>query len=182
MAREIRFITGNANKLADVQAILAPTGITVKSVPLDLPEMQGTIEDITTDKCRRAAELVGGPVLVDDTSLCFKAMNDLPGPYIKWFLQALGPEKLHLMLEGFPDKRAEAVATLGYCAGPGSDPVLFQGRVAGRMVAARGTTKYGWHCCFEYEPVGLTFAEMDDADKHEISHLRKALDQFTAWL
>lgn len=25
---------------------------------------------------------VGGPVLVEDTCLCFKAMNDLPGPYM----------------------------------------------------------------------------------------------------
>jgi hypothetical protein len=25
---------------------------------------------------------INGPVLVEDTCLCFKAMNDLPGPYM----------------------------------------------------------------------------------------------------
>jgi len=56
--RELNFITGNKNKLAEVAAILEPTGIILRNQALDIPELQGTIEQITTDKCRRAAELV----------------------------------------------------------------------------------------------------------------------------
>ncbi|KAF5574017.1 Ham1 family [Fusarium pseudoanthophilum] len=82
MMTEINLITGNANKLADIKAILAPTGITVRNQSLDLPEIQGSIEEITIAKCRTAAEMVGGPVVVDDTALCFNAMNGMPGPYI----------------------------------------------------------------------------------------------------
>lgn len=106
----------------------------------------------------------------------------MPGPYIKYFLEALRPEKLHLLLAGFSNKRAQAVATLGYSVWPGREPVLFQGRVDGEIVAARGTLKYGWHACFEYGEAGLTFAEMDDADKHEISHLGRAMDKLVSWL
>ncbi|KAK9771554.1 putative Inosine triphosphate pyrophosphatase [Seiridium cardinale] len=173
--KEVNLMTGNANKLADIRAILGPQGILVKSQALDLPEIQGTIEEITIAKCRRAAELVRGPVLVDDTALCFEAMNGMPGPYIKFFLEAVGPEKLHLMLAGFSDKRAQAVATLGYSEGPGHEPVLFQGRVDGTIVPARGTLRYGWHACFEYPGTGQTFAEMDDEEKHRISHLGEAM-------
>jgi inosine triphosphate pyrophosphatase len=57
--KEINLITGNANKLADIKAILGPIGILVKNQAIDLPEIQGSIEEITTEKCRRAAELVG---------------------------------------------------------------------------------------------------------------------------
>lgn len=108
-------------------------------------------------------------------------MNGMPGPYIKYFLESLGPEKLHLMLAGFDDKSAQAVATLGYCWGPGHEPLLFQGRADGRIVPARGTLRYGWHASFEFA-TGQTFAEMEDAEKHKISHLGKALDKLARYL
>lgn len=55
--RELNFITGNHNKLAEVKAILGDT-VSLKSQALDLPEIQGTIEEISTDKCKRAAQAV----------------------------------------------------------------------------------------------------------------------------
>jgi inosine triphosphate pyrophosphatase len=54
---ELNFITGNANKLAEVRAILGNT-VQLKNQNLDLVEIQGTMEEVSTDKCRRAAELV----------------------------------------------------------------------------------------------------------------------------
>lgn len=63
--RALHFITGNANKLAEVKAILAaadtPVDLTSRSV--DLPEIQGTIEEITKDKALRAAEAVSDALL-----------------------------------------------------------------------------------------------------------------------
>ena len=53
----VNFITGNANKLREVKAILEPA-IQVGSQELDLIEIQGTVEEVTLDKCRRAADLV----------------------------------------------------------------------------------------------------------------------------
>ncbi|KAL8945124.1 MAG: hypothetical protein Q9211_000336 [Gyalolechia sp. 1 TL-2023] len=78
---KLHFITGNKNKLAEVQAILGDT-VPLESQSLDLVEIQGTIEEISKDKCRRAAAMVGGPVLVEDTCLCFNALKELPGPYM----------------------------------------------------------------------------------------------------
>ena len=56
--KELNFITGNKNKLAEVQAILAETPVKLQSQAVDLVEIQGTIEEISTDKARRAAEAV----------------------------------------------------------------------------------------------------------------------------
>jgi inosine triphosphate pyrophosphatase len=50
---------------------------------IDLPELQGEPEDVSREKCRLAAEKVGGPVIVEDTSLCYNALGGLPGVYIK---------------------------------------------------------------------------------------------------
>jgi len=46
----------------------------------------------------------------------------------KWFLEALGHEGLNDLLAAFPDKSAQAVCTFAYCAGPGHEPIIFQGR------------------------------------------------------
>ena len=56
--KELNFITGNKNKLAEVQAILSETPVKLQSQAVDLVEIQGTIEEISTDKAKRAAEAV----------------------------------------------------------------------------------------------------------------------------
>ncbi|KAF2795293.1 hypothetical protein K505DRAFT_324137 [Melanomma pulvis-pyrius CBS 109.77] len=177
--KQLNFITGNKNKLAEVQAILDGV-IELRNKNIDLVEIQGTVEEVVTDKCRRAAEAVNGPVLVEDTCLCFRAMNDLPGPYIKWFMLSLGPLQLHKMLDGFEDKTTQAVCTFAYSEGPDHEPVLFQGKTEGKLVASRGSTVFGWDSCFEYE--GKTYAEMEKSEKNKISHRGKALEKLQEWL
>lgn len=96
------FVTGNPNKILEVNAILG-NSVHVRSLALDIPEIQGTLEEIARDKCRRATEIVvdihstlsfggfanhitswqvDGPVIVEDSALEFNAMNKLPGPYV----------------------------------------------------------------------------------------------------
>lgn len=55
--KQLNFITGNQNKLSVVKAILGST-VDLQSQALNLVEIQGTIEEISADKCRRAAEAV----------------------------------------------------------------------------------------------------------------------------
>ncbi|KAK0663988.1 inosine triphosphatase [Cercophora samala] len=174
----VNFITGNANKLSEVKAILEPA-ISVTNQSLDLPEIQGTLEEVTIEKCRRAADLIGGPVLVEDTCLCFDSLRGLPGPYIKWFLEKLGHEGLNNIIHAYEDKGAKAVCTFGYSAGPGHEPILFQGITQGKIVPARGPSNFGWDPIFEYE--GKTYAEMDKAEKNKVSHRGKALAKLQEW-
>ncbi|KAI9508131.1 Ham1-like protein [Russula earlei] len=179
------FVTGNAGKLREVREILAqPEGapIDIESRDLDLPEIQGTTQEIATEKCRRAAELIGGPVITEDTALCFAAMNGLPGPYIKFFLRELGHEGLNRMLDGFPTRSAWALCTFAYSAGPGTQPVLFEGRTDGKIVPARGPSKFGWDPVFEAEDTSLTYAEMEATQKNAISHRGRALQKLRAYL
>jgi inosine triphosphate pyrophosphatase len=55
--KTLNFITGNRNKLAEVRAILGSV-ITVENEAVDVPEIQGTIEEIAKEKCRHAALVV----------------------------------------------------------------------------------------------------------------------------
>ena len=60
MPPQLVFVTGNANKLREVQAMLGGT-VDMINKSVDLPELQGTIEEVTLDKARRAAEAVPPP-------------------------------------------------------------------------------------------------------------------------
>ncbi|KAL4398943.1 nucleoside triphosphate pyrophosphohydrolase Ham1 [Malassezia pachydermatis] len=171
MSRVITFVTGNKNKLREVKAILEKSGDTawtLESRELDVPEVQGNTQQVALAKCRAAAKQLNGPCLTEDTALCFQALQGLPGPYIKDFLQKLGLDGLNTLLAGFDDKRAEAVCTFAYCEGPESEPIVFEGRTPGRIVPPRGPTHFGWDPVFEVEGRGKTFAEMDGAEKNEV--------------
>lgn len=60
-ATNLNFITSNPNKLLEVEAILGGAEVVLKSQRLALTEIQGSIEDITRDKCKRAAAAVKLP-------------------------------------------------------------------------------------------------------------------------
>lgn len=197
--KEIIFVTGNKNKLREVNQILGPVlpnGWTIVNTPIDLPEIQESDPvEVTRAKCleaaKQVAEMNGGrpvPVITEDTSLCFDALGGLPGPFIKWFIQKMGTAGLPRLLAGFEDKGACALCTFAVCMGHGQEVVIFQGRCPGSIVdTPRGSSGFGWDPIFQptdgqKEGAPLrTFAEMG-ADKNAISHRKKALDALEKWV
>ena len=75
----INFVSGNKNKLKELNEIFQEhfTDIQIKQLDIDLPELQGLPEDIVKGKLKLALEQaknLQGPVLVEDTSLCFNLL------------------------------------------------------------------------------------------------------------
>ncbi|KAI0232389.1 Inosine triphosphate pyrophosphatase [Lamellibrachia satsuma] len=178
-SKSIVFVTGNAKKLEEVVQILGKTfPYQLTSKKIDLPEYQGEPDDICISKCKEAAKLIKGPVIIEDTCLCFNALHGLPGPYIKWFLDKLKPEGLHRLLEGFEDKSAYARCTFAYSSGnPKDEILLFEGRTEGKIVKPRGCNDFGWDPCFQPDSFEETFAEMSKETKNSISHRYRALEK-----
>ena len=81
------------------------------------------------------------------------------------------------MLDSFPTRAAWALCTFAYSAGPGTEPVLFEGRTDGKIVPARGPPKFGWDPVFEAEDTGLTYVSCScaatDGDQNTIFQLRR---------
>lgn len=179
MSKTIVFVTGNAKKLEETIEILGKDFTRkLTSKKFDLPEYQGEADDICISKCQAAAAIVKAPVLVEDTCLCFNAMNGLPGPYIKWFHDKLGPDGTHKMLDGWEDKSAEAVCTFAYSSGKPEDPVLlFKGRTQGTIVSPKGSRDFGWDPIFQPDGYTQTYAELPEALKNTISHRHSALQK-----
>lgn len=182
----ITFVTGNAKKLKEFQAIIGDDSIRNQSV--DLEEVQGSIKDISTKKAIAAAEVIKGPVLVEDTCLVFNALSkpelELPGPYIKWFVESVGVENLPRLLAGFEDKSAQTVCTFAFTEGPGKEVKLFQGITEGKIVEPRynGEEVFGFDPIFEPTGFSQTFGEMDKSLKNTISHRYRALEKVKEFL
>ena len=90
--------------------------VKAKQLNIDLPKLQGLPEDIVKSKLKIALEKsknLKGPILVEDTSLCFNAYGGLPGPYIKYFLKAIKQEGLYNMACVFDDHSAYVQSIFG---------------------------------------------------------------------
>lgn len=103
------------------------------------------------------------------------------GLFGQWFLDAVGPKGLYTMLAGFESKKARAVCTFGYSAGPGDKVIFFQGVEAGLIVEPRGASGFGWDPIFQPDDGnGKTYAEMSAEEKNAISHRGRALKKVAA--
>lgn len=125
--------------------------------------------------------MVKEPLITEDTCLCFNALNGLPGPYIRSFADKLGIEKIPRLLDGFRDKSAYALCTLGYF--DGKEMRLFQGRVDGVIVEARGREDaFGFDLIFQPDGHGGTFGDLDPSIKSQISHRSRAVTAFADYI
>tara|TARA_B110000967_G_C18706700_1_gene470603 strand:- start:180 stop:758 length:579 start_codon:yes stop_codon:yes gene_type:complete len=181
----ITFVTGNINKLNEVKAILigeTGRGLNIVNKKLDLPELQGEPEFVAREKCRLASIEVEGPVLSEDTSLCFNALGGLPGVYIKWFVAKIGLTGLNNLLEAYEDKSAYVQCIFAYSPGPNAQPILFVGRCNGTIIKQRGENGFGFDAIFLPDGETETFAELPSSRKNIISHRAIALQKVKEFL
>ena len=174
--RKVTWVTSNVGKLKEIREILGSIGVEIVNQAIDLPELQlSTSDEVAIYKAKEAAKRVNGPCLIDDTALHFTALNGLPGAYIRAFTDKLKPFQLAKLLDGFEDKSAVCTCSIGYCAGPDAEPVVFSGRVEGEIVSPRGSDGFGFDPIFQPKGHNKTYAEMSLEEKNTLSHRYLAL-------
>ena len=175
------FITGNQNK-ADYLAQML--GIPLDHKKLDLDELQSmSLETIVEHKVKQAYALVQAPVLVEDVGLGFEALSGLPGPFVKYYVDAPdGLEKMCRMLDSFEDRKATAECVFGYYDGEHLE--LFRGGLTGTIASSpRGENGYGWDRIFEPEGYGgKTRAELTPSDDAKTYATIKPFDALRTFL
>lgn len=171
---KIYFVTGNKNKLKEVQMIWPE----IEGLELDLKEVQELEpKNILEEKLEEAKKYKPNTCLmVEDLSLEIDGMNGLPGPLIKWFLKSVGREGVYKMAKMFGNQEAIARVTLGFVDKNGENK-YFEGIVKGKIVEPRGESDFGWDPIFIPEGFDKTFAEMGAEEKNKISHRKIALEK-----
>merc|ERR1712018_206179 len=72
---------------------------------LDIVEPQlNTIEEIALHKAKVAYKKLNEPVIVQDSGLVIKSLNDFPGPYTKYVSQTIGCKGILKLLVGHTDR------------------------------------------------------------------------------
>jgi non-canonical purine NTP pyrophosphatase (RdgB/HAM1 family) len=166
------FISGNQHKIDRLERSL---DIHLEHHKMDLDEIQSADPKVVIEhKVRQAYEVLQAPVLVEDTSLFLNALAGLPGPLVKFFVDAPnGLENMCRMLDGFSDRSAYASAVYGYYNGTKLE--FFAGHLDGQIANhPRGAGGYGWDAIFEPTGYnGLTRAELNETDDSQTYGLIK---------
>lgn len=156
---DVTFITGNVNKARYFSQLV---GQAIAHQAVDTPEIQSLdLHEVVIHKARTAYAAIQKPVLVEDTSLIINSLGRLPGTFIKWFMEELGPEKICRLADASPDRSAIAGAAFAYYDGERSEVIMSE--LAGRIAETpAGDTGFGWNPIFS--PVGQdkTLGEMDE--------------------
>jgi XTP/dITP diphosphohydrolase len=182
-----RFVLASANpdKVAEIEAILAPAGVELVPRPADVPEVDETGDTLLENARLKAAALVaatGLPAVADDTGLAVDALGGAPGVRSSRYAgpaatYADNVAKLLAALDGLPDGRRTArFETVALARFPDGSEVAATGAVEGRIATgARGDAGFGYDPVFvPLEGDGRSFAEMDAGEKHALSHRGRA--------
>jgi non-canonical purine NTP pyrophosphatase (RdgB/HAM1 family) len=157
---QITFITGNVKKAEYLEKYL---GFKVVHLKLDLDEIQSLdLFEIVEHKVKQAFNITKSPVIVEDVALTFLEMGNLPGPFIKFFLQEMSEEKICELPKR--DRRARASCVFGFY--DGSVLELLEGHLDGKVAEfPRGENGYGWDRVFEPDGYGgRTRAELNEVE------------------
>jgi non-canonical purine NTP pyrophosphatase (RdgB/HAM1 family) len=164
-ASQLYFITGNAGKFREIQAVLPA----IEQLSLDLDEIQSLrSQDVIEHKLAQAAASHAGSFIVEDTSVGFACIHGLPGTLIKWFLDTLGAAGLADLVLRYPDHRATVLTTIGYRDEAGHIH-YFTGEYSGQVVEPRGNGGFGFDPIFVADGQTKTNAELSSAEKIAIS-------------
>lgn len=183
---EIILATGNAGKVAELQAMLAPVRcIPQKSLGIkDVPETGISFIENALIKARHASSEAQKPALADDSGLVVPALEGAPGIFSARFAgpDATDAQNIALLLNRMHLLEGNARAAFFYCAivivrhAKDPTPLVATGVLHGVIAdAPRGSQGFGYDPVFIVPGHHLTAAELAPGVKNTISHRARAL-------
>ena len=184
----------NAGKLAELQAMFAPLGLTlVRQSELGIGQAEEpfrTFVENALAKARHAARASGLPALADDAGLCVDAFDGEPGVDTAFYATRFGYPKgdasnvraLLEQMQGITRRRAALVSTLvALRRADDPEPLIASGRVTGEIThAPRGAGGFGFDPVMFIPELGQTFAELPAETKNAYSHRGRAATAMVA--
>ena len=188
--KTIVLATSNRGKLAEIQSLLADSGLTLLTQGelgvADAIEGGQTFIENALIKARHACSATGLPALADDSGLIVDALGGAPGLISAQYAGVHGDaagniRKLLAALAGIPEEQRTArfystIVLLRHAEDP--QPVIAEGIWEGRILdAPRGTGGFGYDPIF-FDPVLQASAgELPPELKNRVSHRGQALAQ-----
>ncbi len=179
--KKLVLASGNAGKLREFKALLAPLGWDV--IPQsdlgvsEADEPHPTFVENALAKARHAATSTGLPALADDSGICVAALAGAPGVHSARFAGAPKSDARNnaLLVEklaGEEDRRAHYVCVLAFVRhAEDPQPILAEGEWHGEIIdTPRGEGGFGYDAHFLLPQMDQTAAELESALKNTLSH------------
>jgi len=181
--------SGNAGKLRELGALLAPLGIELLAQSQlgigDAEEPHPTFVENAIAKARHAARASGLPALADDSGICVDALGGAPGVHsARYAMLAGGPKddaannaRLVRELSGESDRCACYYCVLVLMrSADDPQPLIADGLWPGVVIPEpRGEGGFGYDPYFLLPQLGLTAAQLPADQKNRLSHRGQAM-------
>ncbi|MGQ9473774.1 MAG: RdgB/HAM1 family non-canonical purine NTP pyrophosphatase [Candidatus Caldatribacteriaceae bacterium] len=193
MNRWLYLVTRNTGKLQEVQEILAPFSLEVRSIHdfyalSEIKETGNSYAENALLKARQGFALTGEICAGEDSGLEITALGGAPGIYSARF----GGESLSFSekmaqiikhLEGLPlEKRSARFVCVVALVFPGGEK-LFEGICEGWIAESpQGNKGFGYDPIFVFPPFEKTFAELGPEIKNRYSHRAQAFRKCAEFL
>jgi XTP/dITP diphosphohydrolase len=178
----IRFVTSNEGKAAEVRAMLEPLGHAVERVNATYPELQvDTLEAVVGYGLEWLSARIEQPFMIDDSGLFISTLKGFPGVYSAHCYKTLGWAGILKLLEGAEDRSARFECCAGLMIN--GKRHIFTGVTEGSITEApKGEGGFGFDPVFMPNGTSVTFAEMDHPIKNKISHRGRAFSALASHL
>lgn len=180
------FATNNNHKLEEARAILGQHFEILSLSDIgcfdDIPETADSLIGNAEIKARWVKERYGLDCFADDTGLMVDALNGEPGVFSARYA---GPghdseaniKKLLEKMDGIENRNAHFSTVIAWITDTGLK--TFEGRVDGIIATEpQGSNGFGYDPVFIPVETGISFAEMSQQAKNEISHRGRAMRKF----
>lgn len=181
--------THNKKKLAEIERILAPLGVSAFTAEqlgfeiTDAEETGETFEENAYIKAKSGCDETGLPCIADDSGLMVDALSGAPGVYSARYSGEHGNDeanidKLLSEMKSVPnEKRTARFKSAVCCVFPNGDTVTADGVCEGMIAHERqGNGGFGYDPIFFVE--NKSFGELSAQEKDKISHRGNALRKF----
>jgi XTP/dITP diphosphohydrolase len=184
--RQLVLASNNPGKVREIGQMLVPVGIdVVPQAALGVPEADEphpTFIENALAKARHAARFTGLPALADDSGICVIALDGAPGVHSAHFAgkpraDERNNQYLLQRLAGRRDRRAHYYCVMVLMRhGDDPQPLIGEGEWHGEILdSPRGSGGFGYDPLFFDPLLGMSGAELDPAQKNQVSHRAKAL-------
>lgn len=192
LKEEIIIATKNKGKAAEFSYLLGSYFSQVRCL-LDFDQIPEIVEDGSSfeenavKKAQVTSEFFNKIVIADDSGLAVTSLNGEPGIYSARYAgeNSTDDQNVNKLLEkikSIKDRDAKfiCVVVLAY---PGGTTKLFKGTCNGVIIdEKRGNNGFGYDPVFYLPEMKKTMAELDSADKNEISHRAKAVKKLINYI
>ena len=184
----------NRNKAQEIQMLLGNQFHVILQQAFDIPPIEetgSTFEENALLKAKTVYDIIGLPVIGDDSGLEVVALNNQAGVYSSRFAGDNASDddnidKLLRKMHNMPtEKRTAKFRCVVAFLGTSSDdqPVFFEGEWAGYIAKERrGKNGFGYDPVFVDLQSNLTAAELESDQKNKISHRAKAVQSLKSYL